>query len=349
VSVPDLEKEKSLVSRLIIPVLLILLAYWLMQNLSWLISLILVSTLIVYILYPILDLLKERFKLKHGIASAIVFILFLFLCVLLLSLVIPVIYYEISELIDTFPHYVQRIQEYVSWFSQQTINLDIEDEVRGYLINLTENLNMAVEYIAEASISLIGGTVGFFLVLFLVFYLLNDFEAVRLQIVNMVPLKYRKYAEEVVSIIDTNVGSFIRGSIVRCTIVGIVTGVVLAIIGMPYALLLGIIAGLFNFILYIGPYIAAVPAVLLSFSPLTPSPLIIIIVYVIIQVLDGMLLAPFVLGRIVRLKPITVIVSILAGGQLAGLLGMVLAVPFAGIIKGVIEMIRQSKLYQETS
>jgi predicted PurR-regulated permease PerM len=125
------------------------------------------------------------------------------------------------------------------------------------------------------------------------------------------------------------VGSFIRGSIVRCTIVGIVTGVVLAIIGMPYALLLGIIAGLFNFILYIGPYIAAVPAVLLSFSPLTPSPLIIIIVYVIIQVLDGMLLAPFVLGRIVRLKPITVIVSILAGGQLAGLLGMVLAVPFA--------------------
>ena len=341
-----MEKEKSLVSRLIIPAVLLLIIYWLLLSLSWLISLILVSVLIVYILYPLLNILKERFNLKHGIASAIVFVIFLLLCVLLLSLVIPVIYYEISELVDAFPHYVQRIQEYVSWLSQQTINLDIEDEVRGYLMNLTENLNMAVEYIAEASISLIGGTVGFFLVMFLVFYLLNDFQAVREQIISLVPPKYRQDAEEVVSIIDTNVGSFIRGSIVRCTIVGIVTGVVLAIIGMPYALLLGIIAGLFNFILYIGPYIAAVPAVLLSISPLTPSPILVIIVYVVIQVLDGMLLAPYVLGRIVKLKPITVIVSILAGGQLAGLLGMVLAVPVAGIIRGIVEMIKRGKIYQ---
>ncbi|MFU8794335.1 MAG: AI-2E family transporter, partial [Dethiobacteria bacterium] len=85
---------------------------------------------------------------------------------------------------------------------------------------------------------------------------------------------------------------------------------------------------------------------LLSFSPLTPSPLVVIIVYVVIQVLDGMFLAPIVLGRIVKLKPITVIIAILAGGRLAGLLGMVLAVPVAGIIKNIIELLKRGSAYR---
>ena len=118
-------------------------------------------------------------------------------------------------------------------------------------------------------------------------------------------------------------------------------------IGMPYALLLGLIAGLFNFILYLGPYIAAIPAILLSFSPLTPSSLLVLLVYIIIQILDGVFLAPLLLGRILNLKPFTIIISILAGGKLAGLLGMVLAVPVAGIAKGLVELLKQSAPYRE--
>lgn len=340
-----MEKQWSLILRLIGLILLVASLIWIANSISWLIGLLLISLLIVYILQPALMFVKDRLKIKHGPATAIVFCLFLLFCVFVISLVVPVIYYEASELIDAFPHYAARIQEYLSWFSQQTINLDIEEEVRGYLVNLTDNLHQAVEYIAEASMSLIGGAVDFFLILFLVFYLLYDFQAVREQALELVPKARRPLAEEILKIIDTNAGTFIRGSLIRCTIVGIVTGAVLAIAGMPYALLLGLLAGIFNFILYIGPYIAAVPAVLLSFSPLTPSPLVIILIYVVIQVLDGMFLAPIVLGRIVKLKPITVIIVILAGGRLAGLLGMVLAVPFAGIIKGILDIVKRGPAY----
>ncbi|MBW6462817.1 MAG: AI-2E family transporter [Bacillota bacterium] len=341
-----MDKNWSIATRMIGLLAFIAAAIWLLNSLSWLVGLILISIIIVYILHPILTWMKERFNLRHGPATVIVFTLFILFCVFVLSLVIPVIIYEVSELIDAFPHYAERFQEFLSWFSQQTINLDIEEEVRNYLINLTDNLHQALEYIAEASMSLIGGAIDFFLVLFLVFYLLYDFQAVREQIVGLVPLAKKTLAEEILLIIDTNAGTFIRGSLIRCTIVGIVTGIVLAIVGMPYALLLGMLAGLFNFILYIGPYIAAVPALLLSFSPLTPSPLVVIIVYVVIQVLDGMFLAPIVLGRIVKLKPITVIIAILAGGRLAGLLGMVLAVPVAGIIKNIIELLKRGSAYR---
>ena len=344
-----MEKQWAFAFRLILLLFLAIGAIWLLYSIAWIIGLLLVSVLIVYILYPLLLYLKSKFRLSHGLATTLVFIVFLLFCILLISLLIPVVYNEAAELADNFPHYLARFQDYLEWFSQQTIKLDVEEEVRNYFLNLSENLHQAFEYLAEASLSLIGGAIDFFIVLFLVFYILYDFHSIRKQLIELVPLARRPFAEELVSIIDLNVGSFIRGSLLRCLIVGIVTGTVLYIAGMPYAMLLGLLAGLFNFILYIGPYIAAVPAVLLSFSPLTPSPIVVILIYIVIQTLDGILLAPIVLGRIVKLKPITVIVAILAGGKLAGLLGMVLAVPVAGIIKSILEVIKRSPAYQETN
>lgn len=342
-----MDKQWALTLRVIVLLLVLIGTIWLLQSLSWLVGLLLVSALIVYILQPLLMYIKSRFRLKHGIATGLVFIVFLLFCVFVVSLLIPVIYNESIELAESFPHYLNRFQDFLSWFTQQTINLDIEEEVRSFLLNLSDNLHQAVEYIAEASISLIGGAIDFFLVLFLVFYLLYDFRSVREQIIAIVPVSKRELAEEVISIIDTNVGIFIRGSLVRCFIVGLVTGVILSIAGMPYALLLGLLAGIFNFILYLGPYIAAVPAVLLSFSPLTPSPVVVIVIYIAVQILDGMFLAPVLLGKVLKLKPITIIASILAGGSLAGILGMVLAVPLAGIVKGILELIKQGPAYQE--
>ncbi len=322
-------------------------AIWLLNSISWVIGLLLISTLIVYILYPLLQFLKSRFRLSHGLATALVFIAFLLFSVFVISLLVPVIYNEAVELAESFPHYLARFQAFLSWLIQQTITLEIEEEVRGFLLGLTDNMHQAVEYLAEASLSLIGGAVDFILVLFLVFYLLYDFQAVREQIIETVPAAKRPLARELLTIVDTNVGTFIRGSLLRCLIVGIVAGTTLSLVGMPYALLLGLLAGIFNFILYIGPYIAAVPAVLLSFSPLTPSPILVIIIYIVIQILDGLFLAPVVLGRVVKIKPITVIVAILIGGSLAGLLGMVLAVPVAGMVKGVLELIKRGPAYEQ--
>lgn len=342
-----IDKQWALALRLVALLFIVVGGLWIINSIAWVVGLILISALIVYILYPLQEYLKRRYRLSHGLTVAIAFLLFLLFCIFVVSLLIPVIYNEINDLIDSFPIHLARIQVVLSWLSQQTVMLDIEDEVRSFILNISDNMHQAVEYLAEASLSLIGGAVDFFLVLFLVFYLLYDFQAVRTQIIENIPSAKRPLAEELMKIVDTNVGTFIRGSLIRCLIVGVVTGIILSIIGMPYALLLGVLAGIFNFILYLGPYIAAVPAVLLSLSPLTPSPLLIIVVYVGIQILDGMFLAPVVLGRIVKLRPITVIVAILAGGSLGGLLGMILAVPVAGMIKGVLELLKRYPAYEE--
>ena len=339
-------KQWAFVIRLLLLVIVLIGVFWLLNRLSWLVTLLLISILIVYTLHPLLDFIKKRYRVNHGLATILVFLSFILFIVISLSLVIPVVYIEALELAENFPQYLIRLQGYITWTSQQVVQLDIADDVRSILINISDNLHQAVEYLAEASISLIGGTIDFFLILFLVFYLLHDFESVKLKILSIVPTAHKAIAKELINIVDTNVGVFIRGSIIRCSIVAVITGIILVIIGMPYALLLALIAGLFNFILYIGPYIAAVPALLLSLSPQTPSFLLVAIIYIAVQLFDGMFLAPVVLGRTVKLKPITIITAILAGGSLAGLLGMVLAVPIAGIINSILVLIKQGPAYQ---
>jgi len=341
------DKQWAFTVRLITLIVVLGGAALLLYSISWVVGLLLVSTLIVYIFYPLLTLLKKRFNMQHGLATGLVFLVFLLTCALIVSLIVPIIYFEATELIESFPHYLARFQDYISWLSQQIIIFEVEEEVRSYLVGLSDNIHQGIEYLAEASLHLIVGAVDFFLILFLVFYLLYDFHLVRDQFVDLVPVKHRALAKELIGVLDANVGIFIRGSLIRCFAVGVITSIVLLILGMPYAMLLGLIAGVFNFILYIGPYIAAVPALLLSFSPLTPSPFLIILVYVGIQVVDGMFLAPVVLGRIIKLRPITIIVSILVGGSLAGLLGMVLAVPLAGSARGILEIIKRGPAYRE--
>lgn len=346
-----MNRDKTGILRAVLFVFVIVAALWLIKNTAWVIKLFIISILIVYALNPLLVHLKTRFRLPHGVAVALVFMGFLLVCVLAISLFIPVIYLEFveiaAEITENYPLYVAKLQGSLRWLSAQLLHLELEGELRDYLMSLSPGLNQALEYLAEAAFAMVLGVVDLFFIFFVVFYLLYDFDHVRAQVVELFPSTNRHLARKIMSIVDTNVGSFIRGMLIRCTVVGIATGLALVIAGMPYALLLGIIAGAFNFILYIGPYIAIIPALLLSLTPDTPAPLLILGIYVVIQVLDGTLLAPFLLGRVVKLRPLTIIISILAGGRLGGLLGMIVAVPLAGMIKGILELLKQSPLYRE--
>lgn len=321
-------------------------AIWFLKSISWVISLLIISLLIVYTLYPLLTFLKTKWRLPHLGAVIVVFLFFLLLCVLSICLLIPVIHTELTEIMLNLPLYMLKVQNYIDWLTAQILHFEMQNEIRSFIMNLPQEFSQLMEYVFEGTKVVVFALVYLFFIMFLVFYLLYDFHSIRKQLIYLVPKVHRPVALRIISLVDNNVGGFIRGSLLRCLIVGVVTGLVLYLIGMPHALLLGIIAGLFNFILYIGPYIAAIPALLLSFSSITPAPWVVLLVYVAIQLADGTLLAPFLLGKTVKLKPITIIVSILVGGTVGGLLGMVVAVPLAGIVKGLLEIMKERAAYQ---
>ena len=322
-------------------VALLLVLIWFTVQITWVIKLLVVSLLIVYVLHPIVGLLKEKLHFAHTLAVGFTFLFFLLLMVTLVSLVVPVVQQEIEEIISDIPYYARQIQFYIEEFTDYLMAFGLEQDHLETIVNFPSNIPRLVDEVASISVSMVNSAVEIFFVLFIVFYLLYDFQNVRDTILNLVPAAYKGHAKEIMGMVDQNFGGYIRGNIVRCTVVGIFTGFVLAFFGVPYALLLGVLAAVLNIILYIGPFIAAIPALLLSFSPHTPSPFVIIAIYVFVQILDGIVLSPLLLGRAVKLKPITVIVCLLIGQQLAGFLGMILSTPFAGIARSLLVYFRE--------
>lgn len=340
-----LGKERAMVNNAKIVFLISFLVglVWFVYKISWVIELIIISLLIVYILFPITEYLKEKRKVSHFLAVGVTFTCFVVFIFIFIVLVVPVVQREIQGIAVDLPKYIAQLQRYIEEAADYLMAFDLGPEIVDFIRNLSTNLQPVLKELASFSISVISGFVDIFLIMFIVFYLLYDFKNIRRSFINFLPARYRMFGEEFLAIIDRNIGNYIRGNVVRCTVVGLLTGIILFIVGMPYSLLLGIIAGLLNIILYIGPYVAAIPALILSFSPQTPSLFIVIIIYVVVQAIDGVLLTPMLLGRAVKLKPITVIVSLLIGQQLAGILGMILSTPVAGIIRSIIEIFNYEK------
>jgi predicted PurR-regulated permease PerM len=343
------DRELTIALKIILMLLLIVSSIWFVISIQWVIKLFVFSLLIVYLIAPAVSYLEDDYHFAHLFAVAIVFLGFFLFCLLIISLLFPVISEQYQELAANFPHHLNRIQEYIEHIAQTFIHLNLGRIFNEVLAALPDTLGRVFDQLAEFSLTLVLGLIDLFFILFIVFYLLYDFTGVKKGPLRIVPARYRSHVQRFISIFDVSIGGFIRGLLLRGLVVGILTWIALLIVGMPYALLLAIIAGIFNIILYIGPYIAAVPAVLLSFSPAAPSPLLIIILYIGIQVFDGLVLAPLFFGRTVNLKPITVIIAILIGSQLAGLLGMIIAVPIAGALKKIMEIIQDEHPLKPTN
>jgi putative permease len=170
---------------------------------------------------------------------------------------------------------------------------------------------------------------------FLAFFMIKDGRIAHRTVMGLVPNPLFETALNLQHQINFQIGQFIRARIIESLIVGLVTAAGLLIVGMPYAVLLGIFAGVTNFIPYLGPILGAVPAFLVAmisgFTPLMIS--MVALVYIVAQLIDAGVLIPLMVAKIVDLHPVTVIVVIIAGAQVMGVLGMIICIPVAATLK----------------
>jgi predicted PurR-regulated permease PerM len=164
--------------------------------------------------------------------------------------------------------------------------------------------------------------------------MLLDAANVKRQVLGLFPAKHHATAEGVIDDIDKVVGGFIRGQLIDGAIVGAMIFVMLAALHVPYALLIGVSAGILNFIPYAGAVIGFIPSVILALLTNGPTNALIVAgMFVVIQQIDGNFVAPRVLKDNVGLSPLYIILAILIGTELFGLPGTVLAVPVAAILR----------------
>lgn len=179
----------------------------------------------------------------------------------------------------------------------------------------------------------VGGVFGFLTILILTFYLLVEAEPLRNQLIRLFPARQRARALVVMRDITVKVSAWLGGQMLLGTIIGVTTAIGLGLLGIPFFYVLALIAGIGELIPIIGPIVAAIPALAVAATVSWNKALFVLIFFVVQQQFENHVLVPKVMERQVGVSPVTVILSLLIGGKLLGVLGVLLAVPTAAIVQ----------------
>ncbi len=226
--------------------------------------------------------------------------------------------------------------------TQQSINSEsqIWNDFIGWLISPETSKSM-MQFLGRALHGFLGGIgyiVGFLLIPVYLFFFLKDSSSIREQWSDYVPVRQSKFKEELVSLLNEVNGyliAYFRGQVLVSIIDGVITGIILALLGLDYALIIGISLAIFGIIPFVGIIITALPAMLIAASQIDgPTPLVVALVFIAVQQIDGLLIQPKIVGDSVGLHPLTVIFSVLFWSLLiGGILGALLAVPLTAAMK----------------
>jgi len=262
-------------------------------------------------LKPAVDFLEKR-KLPRLIISIIIYFLFIFVIFNLFSLVIPPLAKEIGFLFKNLPFIIKDVPQISSYIDLGLITKNIPNfanDVIGFVKGVFSN----VIFITST--------------LFFGFYLLADKNFIEEMLSHFFEEIKAKKIAHVIDQGQKRAGTWFWGEVLLMTVVGLLTYIGLTAIGMKYAVALAVLAGLLEIVPTFGPIISAIPAVLIGFSHSYILGFSNIALYFIVQQLENNLIVPVVMKKIVGVHPIITLISLVVGGKLAGVLGVLLAVP----------------------
>ena len=306
-----------------------------------------ISGFLYYILNPVVGALQKvpLGKVRHvsrGWAITIVMLLLLSILVALLLTLLPALVDQIASLVKNIPVLVDTIQHWANQISQINFskeygidfNLDkLQQEVQN--IGKTVVSGMATSLSAVIA-KLTSFTVTAITVPVMTIYMLYDGNKLAPFIQKVFPSKQQARISDILGRLNQTLAQYISGQVLEMIFVGVFTAVGYFMIGQKYALLLGVFAGITNMIPYVGPYIGLVPALFVGLTDSFWQAFWVIVVVLIVQQVDSNLIYPRVMGASLHVHPLTIIVLLLAAGNIAGIAGMILAVPFYAIIRTVI-------------
>ena len=285
----------------------------------------------------------ERFPIPRSIAVLIVFLLFMAVLLLLVFGLLPPLIAQMTELFQRVPEMIGAAQKLIMQLPSRYPGVISEEQVRDVVSGLGSELVGLSQPLLEISASsvLTLFSIGVYLILvpLMVFFMIRDKELIWDWLAGFLP-RDRQLSTRVWGEINVQIGNYIRGKVWEITIVGSVSYLVFTMIGLEYSLLLAAITGVSVLVPYVGAVAAAIPIAVAAFFQwgVTPDFWAAIIAYVIIQVLDGNLLAPVLLSGAVNMHPVAIIVAILLFGGLWGFWGVFFAIPIATAFHAVMRV-----------
>jgi predicted PurR-regulated permease PerM len=327
---------------------------WLLDTTGFLLAPFVLALVLAYVLHPLVARMERR-KISRTLATFILALPALGILALIVFVGIPALSAQIAEFIRGAPALLQTATLRMEAWQAQLQSRDLpwldESMVLERMRAIQPEAVMAWLQERQSAIAAgiwsgvlgVGKGVGAILTLLsyvfltpiLIFYLLRDWRSIGERLQELVPAPYRDRVVGFASEYDRLLARYLRGQLLAAGIVGVLTWLGFLIAGFPYALLLGVVAGVFNIIPYMGLVASLVPALVIAIFSASPllSLLKILIVFAVVQVLDGSVIGPRVVGEAVGLHPVWVLLALAVSGYFFGFVGLLIAVPLAVLVK----------------
>lgn len=308
----------------------------------------LLAFVIAYVLDPVVDRL-ERPYFPRGLICGLIVLLLIVIFILILIYFVPKLFDEIISFAKSIPDYIEKIKTLLEphikkLHDRYPIEVDkviksFSTEVEKKLPAIAEN---ATNIFLDTFTNLLGFVLGLIKLIFIpifTFFLLKDIDKIKVWIKNHLPFKYKDRIVSLFEEIDSVLGSYLRGQLLICLVIGIYYSIGFVLIGVPFGLMFGILIGTVNFVPYMGVFIGVIPAILLTLAETGSFTkiLLIFILYLAQQIWDGMYMTPSILGKKVGLHPVFILLSLMIFGKLFGIIGILIAVPTSAVLKVLIK------------
>ena len=326
---------------------------WLLYLLSPVLTPFLVAFVFAYLGSPLVQRLVD-WKLSRTAAVLVVFGLFIVILALALLILIPALDGQFKYLVSRLPSYLDWIQQvalpkFAAWFGLGDLQPDmmtLQAWIKGHWQQAGSALAFILDSLSQSGLALAGWLASLLLVPVVVFYLLRDWHSLLNGIRMLLPRHLEKQVVRLASESDKVLGAFLRGQMLVMLILGVIYSIGLGIAGLRVAVLVGMLAGLLSFVPYLGVIVGlltAAIAMLLQTHDLTQV-LWVFLVFGVGQILESIVLTPLLVGDRIGLHPVAVIFAIMAGGQLFGFFGILLALPVAAVLAVILRQVHQQYL-----
>ncbi len=319
------------------------------------------ALVLAYILDPIIDRFEKR-RIPRTVAIVIFVVGVLAIFAALVLLVAPMVQKELVGLAKNLPNYIHYLRETViPWLAEHSggklpASLDEAVETTSrYVSQLPPEIirpfaNFVGKVLSNTAYILMG-LLNLVIIPVFTFYFLRDFDALKTKAADLIPLPYREWTLDRLGRVDEVLGAFIRGQLTVCTILAVLYSLGLWLVGVDLAIVIGVIAGYLFIVPYLGTVVGVLAGslmVLLEFHDFSHL-LMVWVVFGVVQLLEGYIFTPKIVGSRVGLSPVSVILALLVGAGLFGLLGILIAVPAAAVLKifaeEFVRVYRSSSIY----
>lgn len=300
---------------------LIVIGLWFLWYVRDILAMILAAILLAALIDPFADWFEAR-KVPRGLAVVIVYIVLGIIATGVIILLVPVVLEQFTQLFGSTPFAPALANVFAD--TPQTIAA-----FKEIALAILRGETTSVTALFEQVRGFVVGIAALFVVLVLTFYMVVEEDTAKKIFKNVAPVEYQPYLAQLLTKMQSKMGAWLRGQLILGVIIGVAVYVGLSLLGIKYALLLAVIAGLFEIVPYVGPTLALIPAAIIGFAQSLVSGLAVIAVYVVIQQLENNILVPKVMQKVTGLNPVVSIVALLVGIKVGGLVGALLSIPVA--------------------